>query len=150
MKIDQKKIRRTQLDQQLNYLRRNSVTPKVGWIKTIREALGMTQAQLAKKMGITRGRVAAIEKREQMHKLTMDVLSSAAKAMDCEFSYFFVPRISFEKMVKNEARKRAEQITERLQGTMGLEKQRTSKKFLNSLTEDIAREFEKSPKLWKK
>lgn len=149
MKIDAKKIRRNQLDSQLNYFRHHSVNPKEGWIKTIREALGMTQAQLAKKMGVSRARIAHIEKREKTHKLSMEVFVKAAKALNCDFQYFLVPKIPFEKMVKMEARKRAENIAAKLNNTMGLEQQQTSKKFLNELTGDIARELEKSPKLWK-
>ena len=36
----------------------NTDIPAEGWIRTVRKALGMSGAQLAKRMGVTRARIA--------------------------------------------------------------------------------------------
>jgi DNA-binding transcriptional regulator YiaG len=54
MRVNRKIMRRS-LDKKINVLK-NIVTfdiPEQGWIRTIRETLGMTTTQLAKKLGMS-------------------------------------------------------------------------------------------------
>lgn len=61
--------------------------PPRGWIKAIREALGMTTKQLAQRLGVVQSRIVAIEKAEVSGSITLDSLERAAHAPDCRLVY---------------------------------------------------------------
>lgn len=65
--------------------------PEIGWIKTIRNALGMTTKQLGEKMGIAQPNVVAIEDREMKKTITLETLERAARVMDCQLVYALIP-----------------------------------------------------------
>jgi len=54
--------------------------PPRGWVKAIREALGMTTRQLASRIGVGQSRVVDIEKGEMTGSITLDSLQRAARA----------------------------------------------------------------------
>lgn len=54
-------------------------------IKKARKDQGVSQAQLAKKMGVTQGRVAQIESRVGTAKVTFEVLFSLLKNLGYEY-----------------------------------------------------------------
>src|SRR6266853_4671749 len=66
-------------------------TPSEGWLRTVRKALGMSGAQLAKKMGVTRARVAQAENAELTGGITLKSMQAAAEAMGCRFVYAIIP-----------------------------------------------------------
>jgi len=81
--------------------------PAEGWIRTVRKALGMSGAQLAKRMGHTRARVAQAEKAELDGGVTLKSMQAAAEAMGCRFVYAIVPPASVENVIMEQARKKA-------------------------------------------
>jgi len=65
MNGDQRTLARKQLDRRLSPLRDlKLVAPPLGWMRAIREALGMSARQLAARMGASPSRVPAIENAE--------------------------------------------------------------------------------------
>ncbi len=66
--------------------------PEGGWIATIRQALGMSMAQLADRLRIHRQSVASLEEREVEGTISLDALRRAADALDCDVVYAVVPR----------------------------------------------------------
>ena len=48
--------------------------PASGWVKTIRTTLGMSASALARKLGVTPGSIAKLEKAEAEEKITMATL----------------------------------------------------------------------------
>jgi len=66
--------------------------PLPGWIKAIRSGLGMSMQQLGNKLGITRQSVLETEQREMKGTITINALREAARAMDMELVYGFVPK----------------------------------------------------------
>lgn len=127
MGSDQATARR-QLDKRLTPLRKAEgwVRPSRGWIKAIREALGMTTAQLAGRIGVSQPRAVAIEQAERTGALTLDSLERAARALDCELVYALVPRRPLEEMVQERARLIAQGRLARARHTMTLEDQRVA------------------------
>jgi predicted DNA-binding mobile mystery protein A len=103
------------------------IRPQSGWIRAIRDALGITGQYLADRVGISRPRVMAIEKDEVLGKLTLNTLEKMAEALGCELVYALVPRQPLEKMVYEQARKKALQILSKTEHTMQLENQGSSK-----------------------
>jgi predicted DNA-binding mobile mystery protein A len=86
----------------------------------------MSGAQLGKRLGVSRQRVAQIEKDELLGNLTLKSMSDVAKSMDCSFVYWIVPKTSLEETVRNQAKKIAEARLNRTSLTMSLEGQAIS------------------------
>jgi len=118
-------IARKQLDQRLQSFAELKKTqpPMRGWIRAIRDALGMTAEQLARRMGVQRQRVHALEKAEIAGSATINSVKKAAEAMDCVFVYALVPRDSLQAHVERQALKYAEKIHAAVQHSMVLEQQ---------------------------
>ncbi len=55
------KLKRRQLDESARRFPRDSASPRSGWVRAMREALGMSQAQLATRAGISRATVQKLE-----------------------------------------------------------------------------------------
>jgi predicted DNA-binding mobile mystery protein A len=87
--------------------------PENGWIRAVRDALGLTTKQYALRLGVSQPRVVALEKGEREETLTLANLRRAAEALNCELVYVFAPK----KPLAETLRKRAEAMaTEQLNG----------------------------------
>jgi predicted DNA-binding mobile mystery protein A len=95
--------------------------PSTGWVKTIRQALGMSVVQLASRLGISRTSVYKIEKREIERSITIAQLDKVAAALDCHLSYYLVPNISIEATIRKRARIKAEAELRSANQSMALE-----------------------------
>ena len=152
MKAKYKKLVREQLDTTLKHLEplKTLVRPGKGWIRAIRNALGMTGEQLASRLNVNKQRVSRIEQDEKLGKVKLETLRNVAEALDCVFVYGFVPRYSLEQTVRNQAGVVAKKRMARSNQTMRLEEQELSEKekekALEGLIEDIMNEMPKS--LW--
>ncbi len=78
--------------------------PVRGWIKAVREALGMTTEQLAKRLGVKQPSVFAIEQSEAKASIELATLRRAANALDCTLVYALIPNKSLEIAVRDRAR----------------------------------------------
>jgi len=117
---------RRQLDKRLIILLQNSellARPPRGWIKAIREALGMTTSQLAKRLGVVQSRAVAIEQAEVKSTITLNSLEKAAHALNCRLVYTLVPRKPLEELVSARAIRLAKQRLESTSHSMALESQ---------------------------
>lgn len=137
------------LDQKLATLQVPAV-PRGGWVRAIRNALGMTQAQLAKRMGIARQSAASLETDELNGNVTLARLMRAAEELGCELRYLLVPTEPLEDMVANQARRRAAQKLERVNQSQALEASAMSANSLSNGVADLARELEmnRAADLW--
>ena len=125
--------------------------PPTGWINAIRTALGMSLQQLGEKLSITKQSVRAIEKREQVGSVTINALRAAARAMDMQFVYGFVPNDgSLEALIDRKARELAKQIVLRTSNSMKLEDQENSKQRIEKAIEEraLALKNEMPKSLW--
>jgi len=152
MKPKQINLAREQLDTTLKQFvpLKKVIPPRKGWIRAIRDALGMTGEQLAKRLNVKQQRVVRIEQDEKLGKVTLNTMRSVAEALDCEFLYGFVPRTSMEQTVRNQAKSVAKERMSRSDQMMRLEKQELSnqekEKALENLIIDITSTMPKS--LW--
>jgi predicted DNA-binding mobile mystery protein A len=125
-------------------------TPSEGWMRTVRKALGMSGAQLAKKMGVTRARVAQAEHAELSGGATLKSMQAAAEAMGCRFVYAIVPEKRIEDVIMAQARKKAMALVGTASTHMALESQNLpSDKIaqeIERLTREIAQEM--PPDFW--
>ena len=139
--------RRT-LDNRLNkFPQRDEFTaPRRGWIKSIREALGMSAADLGERMGITRQSVLTLEESESDGRAGMDSLKRAAEAMDCSFVYAFLPNSSLENILRKQIEKVVAQRMRSVSHSMKLEDQLTD--LTDSVYEALVKDLMNSPKVW--
>lgn len=97
--------------------------PQKGWIRAIRDSLGMSGKQLAGRLGVTRQRVSEIERNEVSGSLTIKSMRKVADCLDCVFVYALVPRKSLEHTVHDRAKQVAEERLQRASQLMLLEGQ---------------------------
>ena len=65
--------------------------PGGGWVRAIREALGMTQGQLGERIKVSRQSIQDFERAEADRRITMESLDRLAAAMGCKVVYALVP-----------------------------------------------------------
>ncbi len=100
----------------------NNIVPQPsGWIKTVREAIGMTVSQLAARLGVTQPRITKMESNEDNLKLS--TMKKAAEALNCEFVYYFKPKTTFQNLVDEQAQKKAAEVLKTVNVNMALENQ---------------------------
>lgn len=97
--------------------------PPEGWLRTVRRALGMSGAQLARKMGLTRSQISQSEKNELSGTISLKTLQTMAAAMNCRVVYALVPNGTTEQLVADQAQKKAEQLVRQTHIHMALESQ---------------------------
>jgi predicted DNA-binding mobile mystery protein A len=78
--------------------------PARGWIREIREALGMTTRQLAARMGRSQAAVSQLERSEVTGGARLESLRRAAEALGCDLVYVLVPRTSLDDTMQTRAR----------------------------------------------
>lgn len=132
-----------QLDKKIKAFKRlESFTPPGGWIYTTRTTLGMSLAQLGKRMGITAQSVKEIEQRERNGSISVKNLNMAAKALGLKLTYgFSAPGESLKNIIQYRANKVAEKIVLRVNKTMQLEDQANSKARLKRAIKEKASEI---------
>ena len=121
--------------------------PSKGWIRAIRDALGMSGVQLAARMKVRPQTVEALEKSEASGSVQLSTLRRAAQALDCTLVYALVPNSSLEQAVKARARKIALSDLARVAHTMKLEAQETGRAGIEERIEEYIRSL-KDRDLW--
>ena len=125
------KLRLSQVDRNLAQAKilSVSVVQYDSWIKTIREALGMSTRQLAKKLKASQSVVTSAERNELAHTITLAQLDKFADALGCKVVYSFVPETSLEAMVNERAEAIGNSQVSMVQHTMRLEDQSAGDDF---------------------
>ncbi|MBW1806555.1 MAG: mobile mystery protein A [Deltaproteobacteria bacterium] len=141
--MNKKKLIREQLDASLQRLRPllEVTAPPKGWIRAIRNALGMTARQLANRLGVAQQAVSRVEKEERAGSVTTKTMRRIADNLDCVFVYGFVPRTSLEATVAQQAKKVATQRLAQASQTMSLENQALSKRENEQALADLVDEL---------
>ena len=113
--------------------------PPRGWVRAVRDALGMSAAALAARLGTTPGAVTRLEQSEAADRVRLDTLRRAADALGCDLVYLLVPRRPLGTVVRARARELAHWQVAALEQTMRLEDQATgqAKEMEDQLTERL-------------
>ena len=125
MKSDTQRRARQRLDERLLALKPQEPfkAPPKGWVRAIRDSLGMTGVQFARRLGIRPQSVEAVEKSEANGSIQLKTLRRAAEVLDCTLVYALIPNTSLEGVVRQRARKIAMRDLGRVAHTMKLEAQ---------------------------
>jgi predicted DNA-binding mobile mystery protein A len=139
---------RRQLDRRFKNLgpARRYATPVRGWIKAIRQALGMSTAQLAQRLRIRQPSLVQLEQSEAKGTIELRTLRRVAEALDCTVVYALVPNKPLETMVRDRARAFARKRREYVEHSMLLENQKVASRNLEAQIDEIIRE--KNPRLF--
>jgi predicted DNA-binding mobile mystery protein A len=109
--------------------------PQRGWLKAIRESLGLTERQQASKLGITGSSLHKSELAEAEERISLGQLRKLADGLDCELVYALVPRKPLTQVVEDQARSIALQEVSSVAHTMTLEDQRPAMERLRKQVE---------------
>ncbi|MEN9457975.1 MAG: hypothetical protein RL135_549 [Bacteroidota bacterium] len=151
--MSKKLLQIQQLDHKMQALGdiKNVIPPSSGWVKAIRNAIGMSMLQLGNRMSITKQSIQDIERREKKGSITINALKEVANAMDMQLVYGFVPKDgSLAKLIDKKVTKLATEIVMRTNNTMQLEDQAISQKRIEKAILERANEIKNEmPKaLW--
>lgn len=120
-------LQRHQLDTTLANWRNAQLParPSTGWVRAIRDALGMSAAALARRLGMSHAGVRKLEMAEAEEVITLASLRKLANALDCELQYALVPRNSLEDILTRRALQLARERLSPVAHSMSLEDQAT-------------------------
>ena len=147
-----KKLMLEQVQESLNQfmpLLKKSI-PKKGWIRTIRESLGISSSLLAQRLGCSRANVITIEQREIKGTISLETLDKVAHAMNCRLVYCLVPIKPLTQQLEEQARLLAKKRIVLINHSMKLEQQGLTPKQLQEQEDDLVEELlQGNPKhLW--
>ena len=147
-----RRLARSKLDKTGSWLRSNlkvlQAAPRGGWVASIRDALGMSQADLAKRMGLSQSAVAKLEMSERAGSAQMDSLRRAAHAMDCELVVLMVPRQSLQTSVDRRRLQVYGKLYDKAAAHMSLEDQSVSPELKQVMLKDAEESIPDSA-LWR-
>lgn len=117
-------------------------------LRDIRETLGMTQKQLAKKLRISQPLLSRIE--DNAGSCTLKTVVRLARALECDFLGVLISKETLEAKIRKQAEMKARSIIKRTFASMAMEKQAPENKAyeyqLKKLTEELA--ASPGPELW--
>jgi predicted DNA-binding mobile mystery protein A len=123
--------------------------PRSGWIRAIRAALGMSQAVLAERLGVSSAAVNKLEHAELRGGVTIAKLAEVAAALDCSLVYALVPNSTLEQAVMTQARKVATETLGYVGRTMALEAQGIDDDRQHEAIERYAQHLAESGNVWR-
>jgi predicted DNA-binding mobile mystery protein A len=140
MKSNFSELKLRQLDANLSRWRNADLPsrPPTGWIKAIREGLGMAATHLAARLGVTTSTVTRLETSEADDTISLATLRRAAEALGCELHYALVPKQSLADTLESRALALARQQMASVSHTMALEAQATSRENVEAQTRALA------------
>lgn len=122
----------------------NLWSPADGWIATIRKSLGMSGAELGRRLNLKRGRISQAEKAELEGAVSLRTMQRMAEGLGCKFVYAIIPESgNLEDVIRIQAHKKAKEIVNRAATHMALEKQSIGHEKnldeIKNLTDEFAR-----------
>ncbi|MGE3327935.1 MAG: mobile mystery protein A [Acidimicrobiia bacterium] len=143
-------LARRHLDARFDTLRVAAQTPRPhrGWVRAIRDALGMSAADLAVRLGVAQQAVSELERSEMNGTVRLDTLRRAADALDCDLVYVLVPRRSLNDIVATQAERKATAQIAPIAHHSRLENQAVDDGDLNALIVERARQLIDRRGLW--
>ncbi|MGL5830457.1 MAG: mobile mystery protein A [Angustibacter sp.] len=122
--------------------------PQGGWVRAIRQALGMSCAELADRVGVTTAAISKLERNERHRTISLPALERAAEALNCDVVYALVPRASIHDTIHDQAARKAREIFPRIAHTMALENQSLTRESAQRAFEDLVAELAQRRGLW--
>lgn len=143
MKKAFKKLMREQVQEMLDRysVLKDEAQPGGGWLRLMRNVLGLTSSQLAQRLEMSQANIMRIEKSEVDGTITLNTLFRAAEAMNCKVVYCLIPEKNIDEMLRSKAISIAKKQVERINHTMRLEGQGLSEHEIKREEEALAEEL---------
>lgn len=127
-----------------------SQRPPKGWLRAVRDALGMTSVQLARRLKVSQPWISELEQSEVNGTVTLQTLQRAAEALGCRLVYALVPDRPLAEVVHERAVLVADRQSSAVEQSMRLEDQGVSdKRAARELREQTMQELLRRPaRLW--
>jgi predicted DNA-binding mobile mystery protein A len=124
--------------------------PPKGWLRAIRDALGMTTKQFGQRLGVSQPRIVELEQSEVSGTVTLNTLQRAAEALGCRLVYVLVPEQPLAETVRERAELVADRQSSAVEHTMRLEDQAvTDKGAARALRQQMIEDLLRRPaRLW--
>lgn len=150
MKSTKRHVARQRLDERLSSFKpeHKFAAPPKGWIRAIRDALGMSASQLGTRIGVKPQSVADLEKSEAHGTIQLKTLRRVAGALDCTLVYALVPNSSLEETLQTRAREIARNRLTRIGHSMDLEAQGLSEDEREAQIDQYIRNHLTERELW--
>lgn len=136
-----RQLARRRLDERLSRFVGLGGAPASGWVRAIRDSLGLTSEQLAERLGVRQPSVLGLERNEAEGRITLATLRRAAEAMDCTLVYALAPNTPLEAMVQEAALDAAKRELAATLQTMRLEDQAPRKADQREMLQALAMEI---------
>jgi len=145
-----RELARRKLDDRMQRIRPlvDEPRPHRGWIRAIRDALGMSSAELAARIGVSQQTAHDLEQSELRDTIRLETLRKAANALDSELVYFLVPRKSLDEAVTEQARKKAADHLASVAHHSRLEDQSVTDQDAEAQLDELARQLIDRRGLW--
>jgi predicted DNA-binding mobile mystery protein A len=129
---------------------RLSQRPPKGWLRAIRDGLGMTTAQFGKRLSVSQPRIVELEQSEVNGNVTLNTLQRAAEALGCRVVYAIIPERPLAETVRERAELLASRLTSAVAQSMRLEDQEVaSKEAAKELQQrEVERLLRRPARLW--
>ena len=113
-RADRHQETRRKLDEILLAFRvaRTAAGERTGWLREVRQAVGIPVEEIARRLGVCRWEVFRLEKSEIESRIMMGTLRRAAEALDCDLVYALTPRQGTLEELATEQRAAREQARE--------------------------------------
>ena len=117
-------------------------------LKDIRDVLGMTQTQLAKRLKIRQSVISRIEKSAE--SCGLKTVEKIANALGCQLMFSIVSDVNLKEQIKKRAEVVAKNILSRTYSNMAMEEQNPGQKAYSEQLEEIINELSANPssELW--
>lgn len=122
--------------------------PAKGWIRSIRDALGMSARELGQRLGVSPSTVLRTEAHEASGSVNLSTMSRYAEALECDLVVALVPKRPLSEHVLEQALAIARERAEKTQHTMQLEAQGLSPEQLETLIRRDADRIATQRNLW--
>lgn len=141
---------RRNLDRRFRALRplTEEARPHRGWIRAIRDALGMSTRELAQRLGVSQQTAAEFETTEQRGTIQLDTLERVADALECDLRYFLIPRRDLQARVDERALEKARRHLSQVSHHSRLEDQQLEDSREMDQLQDLAGRFIDRRGLW--
>lgn len=141
------------MDAKLDALRPSldhATMPRGGWLRSIRDSLGMSAEQLGRRLGISKQAVLKLESNEVRKSVSIASLERVARALGCRLTYALIPDESLEAQLDRRAQLVARRSLLRVGHSMALEAQQPPRSLHDLQVTELANELKDrlSSELW--
>jgi predicted DNA-binding mobile mystery protein A len=143
-------LSRKQLDNRLAKIRETATLlqpPRGGWLRSLRNALGMRQQDLGERLRVSKQSITSMERREVDGTITLATLRDAARALGGELHYVVLPVRPLQETLERRATQVARFMASQVHHSMRMEDQGTGEEEQKDRFEELRQMLLQTPSL---